>query len=359
MAVPYCAVEVRVSDLNSGYYPIAGADIFALNMSARTDCDGHVDLIAERTPEHGVMICGHRIGYKPFFAYTRSLEYQHSRILADVNILMTPQTTYEIASYYRVSRIFPTFDLYLPNSNYKSALNWDDMGGYVTDLNNYSIIDPWNRGIYGDEADMYLSDFCTYSQYTPIPHSSSGFTSAGTTSWYCDGLDNIYTLSYYGYDQFYDGNGFSGSWNNTIGGGVVPSNDFVIGLPVAYDKVQGTSYENAIFNYSFQVTNNGHVIAEKNPYYAQISWSDNGRVANGDCEIRITGATPGTDFFVDCISQYRIISASMSIPTINGKIDEQYLWVHNVPDDYWCCYDRNFSQDIFKHYNGPFGPVYH
>lgn len=367
-AVKTWTINVATDNLMGGYYPVAGADVFFLGCSARTSSAGTV-MIETDTPQSGAVISAHRIGYKPGFTYVRDPNTRNW--LPEATLFL--DTTYEVATHRRVSNVFPEFDSYLPG-NYSNNLNWDNLINYTTHLNTYSIIDPWDKPYMGngDIANMWLSDFCTDSMYPGTASSAASYTHE-TMFWACEGTNTNYDNSIFNTGEIVSNyNVFSGEMLTYLGRFRAPSNDFIIGLPCMYWRPRvngGWGYANYIggggSTYKFRFNRSDGTYIDTDFYSANVNWSSSWTtIHSAITETRLFNLTPGEFVQVNIINDpvYFVMGQEPGTLTADYgfllQVDVQDLYIRETYIDYWSCYARNFSQDNFKHYNGPFGPIY-
>jgi hypothetical protein len=342
---------VRTDDLEGGYYPVAGADVFLMNASARTNADGYATIILSDLPTYGANMSIHRIGYKPQFVFFK--DYNVPDRYTEV------YTTYEVASVNRVQEVFTDFSPYLPGTG--CTVNWDNMVNRVPDYPDYTLIDPQLRYYdAGYDCNNLLSDFCsknngTYRETAP----SSGSVSNPTLSWECRDVTSRIDLTYLGYFPESTSSGYSGTVVADIGQFRAPSNDFIIGLPAFLNMYDYASAWD--IGYKYSVSSVSGVYVETNS--GGLNFEPDG-IYSGMCELRVTGMTPN-ELAKVYLGHYAFGARhagtvpSQTLPYSVMVISTHLLYLHNTPTDYWCCYNEQFSTDGFNHYNGPFGPVYH
>lgn len=349
MALRPVQICVRTDDLEGGYYPVAGADVFLMNASARTNAYGYATISISDIPIYGANMSIHRIGYKPQFVFFKdySIPARYTEIY----------TTYEVASVNRIQEVFTDFSPYLPGTG--CTVNWDNMVNHVPDYMDYVLIDPQLRYYdAGHDCNNLLSDFCsknngTYSETAP----SSGSVLNPIQYWDCHGVSSGFNLHYIGFFPEQNVSGFSGTVTYNIGQFRAPGDDFIIGIPSFYHVVYGGSATS--FKYKCTVSGTSGAFNEIEPD-GFIFASDG--IFSGICEMRITGMSQneiGKIYLTDMSTAGINAGSPTGRPYTNISIPRQSLYLHNTPTDYWSCYDKQFSTDGFNHYNGPFGPVYH
>lgn len=340
-----CTIHVKTDDLEGDYYPVAGADVLMLDMSARTNENGYATFECD-LPQYGAMASVHRIGYKPASAYFSGTSTE------DIEVY----TTFEVASVDRVTEIFTDFNTSLTGGG--NAMNWQNMTGTVQNHLDYVLIDPTTRShlILGSDCDNLLSDFCSKRNGTYQETASpSADTNNPIQNWLCDEVQLSTELPLIGYlpdmAKYY----YSATNETYLGEFQSPSEDFVIGLPCFMYGIYNT-IDNGV-DYHFVVSGTSGHVFESN-HGTQLH--NDGNLYHVINEMRITGTTVGTTFAVyfhqtaESASNYQLSQQ----PYSRLLISQQKLYLYNIMTDYWCCYDDQFSTDGYNHYNGPFGPVY-